>query len=90
MTCNVEISKFKKNAILFRDENGKIICLTKEEFLKEQNDKIKDLEFKLEQKTNELNAFKEKVEIQLEEKTKQIDAHLNAIHEFISIMKGGK
>jgi hypothetical protein len=88
MQCNLEISKLKKNAVLYRDETGKIICLTKDEFLKEHDGRIKQLEEKWTLKVQELNNMKKKFEEEWELKKLEMTAFQKGIYEFIEIMKG--
>ena len=89
MTCNVEISGLKKNAILYVNEKGKVISITKEEFLKEHSQEIKDLKFEWEQKNAALNLAEEKRQKEFDEKMKKVDEYLKSIYDFINIMKGG-
>lgn len=88
MQCNLEISKLKKNAVLYRDETGKIVCLSKDEFLKEHDLRIKELELSWEQKNIQLNLMKEKIEKEWEDKKTEIEEYKKAIYDFINIMKG--
>ena len=88
MQCNLEISKLKKNAVLYRDETGKIICLTKDEFLKEHDGRIKQLEEKWTLKVQELDNMKKKFEEEWEQKKLEISEFQKGIYEFIEIMKG--
>ena len=88
MQCNLEISKLKKNAVLYRDETGKIICLSKDEFLKEHDGRIKQLEEKWTLKVQELDKMKEKFEEEWEQKKLEMMAFQKGIYEFIEIMKG--
>lgn len=89
MQCNLEISKLKKNAVLYRDETGKIVCLSKDEFLKEHDLRIKELELSWEQKNIQLNQMKEKIEEEWKDKKVEIEEYKKAIYDFINIMKGG-
>ena len=88
MQCNLEISKLKKNAVLYRDETGKIICLSKDEFLKEHDGRIKQLEEKWTLKVLELDNMKKKFEEEWEQKKLEMMAFQKGIYEFIEIMKG--
>ena len=88
MNCNLEISKLKKNAVLYRDETGKIICLTKDEFLKEHDGRIKQLEEKWTLKAQELDNMKKKFDQEWEKKKLEISDFTKAIYDFIEIMKG--
>lgn len=88
MQCNLEISKLKKNAVLYRDETGKIICLSKDEFLKEHDGRIKQLEDKWTLKVQELDNMKKKFEQDWEQKKLEMMAFQKGIYEFIEIMKG--
>jgi hypothetical protein len=88
MQCNLEISKLKKNAVLYRDETGKIICLSKDEFLKEHDGRIKQLEEKWTLKVQELDNMKKKFEEEWEQKKLEISEFQKGIYEFIEIMKG--
>lgn len=88
MQCNLEISKLKKNAVLYRDETGKIICLSKDEFLKEHDGRIKQLEGKWTLKVQELDNMKKKFEEEWEQKKLEMMAFQKGIYEFIEIMKG--
>lgn len=88
MQCNLEISKLKKNAVLYRDETGKIICLSKDEFLKEHDGRIKQLEEKWTLKVQELDNMKKKFDEEWEQKKLEMMAFQKGIYEFIEIMKG--
>lgn len=88
MQCNLEISKLKKNAVLYRDETGKIICLSKDEFLKEHDGRIKHLEEKWTLKVQELDNMKKKFEEEWELKKFEMMQFQKGIYEFIEIMKG--
>ena len=90
MTCNVEISGLKKNAILYLNEKGKVISVSKEEFLKEHSQEIKNLKFEWEQKNAALNLAEEKRQEEFNKKMQQVEEYLKSIYDFISIMKGGK
>lgn len=88
MDCNLEISKFEKDAVLYRDQNGKIICVKKEEFLKPYLDEIKNLKLEVECCKNNFELFKLSTQKELDEKISKINIHLAAIRSFIEIMKG--
>jgi hypothetical protein len=88
MQCNLEISKLKKNAVLYRDETGKIICLSKDEFLKEHDGRIKQLEEKWTLKVQELDNMKKKFEEEWDLKKFEMMEFQKGIYEFIEIMKG--
>lgn len=88
MQCNLEISKLKKNAVLYRDETGKIICLSKDEFLKQHDGRIKQLEEQWILKVQELDNMKKKFEKEWELKKSEITEFQQAIYKFIEIMKG--
>lgn len=88
MQCNLEISKLKKNAVLYRDETGKIICLSKDEFLKEHDGRIKQLEEKWTLKVQELDNMKRKFEEEWDLKKFEMMEFQKGIYEFIEIMKG--
>lgn len=88
MQCNLEISKLKKNAVLYRDETGKIICLSKDEFLKQHDGRIKQLEEQWTLKVQELDNMKKKFEKEWEKKKLEITEFQQAIYKFIEIMKG--
>lgn len=88
MQCNLEISKLKKNAVLYRDETGKIICLSKDEFLKVHDGRIKQLEEKWTLKVQELDNMKKKFEEEWDLKKFEMMQFQKGIYEFIEIMKG--
>ena len=88
MQCNLEISKLKKNAVMYRDDTGKIICLSKDEFLKEHDGRIKQLEEKWTLKVQELDNMKKKFEEEWDLKNFEMMQFQKGIYEIIEIMKG--
>ena len=89
MTCNLEIGQLKKNAVLYRNENGKVVCVSKEEFLKEHDLKIKQLQLEWEQKNLQLEYKQKQFDEEWAKAKAEIEEYKKSIYDFINIMKGG-
>ena len=88
MICDIEVSKLKPDSVLYRDAKGKIICVTKEEFLKEHNDKISEIARDFANLKNDTEKFEKSITGQISSQNERIDKLSNTILEFINIMKG--
>ena len=88
MMCDIEISKLKPNSVLYRDEKGKIICVTKEEFLKEHNSKIAEILNEFENLKNNTLEFQKSITSEISRQNERIEAMQQALRDFIEIMKG--
>ena len=88
MICDIEISKLKPNSVLYRDANGKIICVTKEEFLKELKNEIGDNSKEIEGIKNYTEETRKLITAEISSQNKRIDKLSNTLLEFINIMKG--
>lgn len=88
MMCDIEISKLKPDSVLYRDANGKIICITKEEFLKEHNSKIAEISNEFENLKNNTLEFQKSITSEILRQNERIEAMQQALLDFIEIMKG--
>lgn len=60
MQVDLDIKKLSNNSVLYR-ENGKIVCVPKEEFLKEQTAEISSLTFKIEKLESLFNKLQKTI-----------------------------
>ena len=88
MICDIEISKLKPDSVLYRDANGKIICVTKKEFLKEHALEIAEISNKFENLKNNTLDFQKSITGEILRQNERIDKLSQSLLDFIKIMKG--
>ena len=88
MICDIEISQLKPNSVLYRDDKGKIICVTKKEFLKEHALEIAEISNEFENLKNNTIDFQKSITGEISRQNERIDAMQQALLDFIEIMKG--
>lgn len=88
MICDIEISKLKPDSVLFRDEKGKFICMTKEEFLKEFKNEIADFSNEINNLKNYTEETRKLITGEILRQNERIDKLSQSLLDFIKIMKG--
>ena len=88
MQVDIDIKEMKPNSVLYRNEKGQFICVSKEEFLKEFKNEILDFSNEIANLKSNTENFKKSITGQISNQNKRIAKLSSAILDFIKIMKG--
>ena len=88
MIVDFDVKSLEPNSVLYRDENGKIICVPKEKFLKEYNDEIASLRTEVANGISRIEKLEKSIVGQISNQNKRIDQLSQTIRNFVKIMKG--
>ena len=74
MIVDFDVKLMKPDSVLYRDKNGKIICVPKEEFLKEHNSKIAEILNEFENLKNNTLNFQKSITSEILRQNERIEA----------------
>lgn len=88
MIVDFDVNSLEPNSVLYRNENGKIICVPKEKFLKEYQDEIASLRVDVANGISRIEKLEKSIVGQILSQNERIDQIAQTIKNFVKIMKG--
>ena len=88
MIVDFDVKSMKPDSVLYRDKNGKIICVPKDEFLKEYHAEISSLRVEVANGISRIENLEKSIVGQISSQNERIDQLSQTIKDFVNIMKG--
>jgi hypothetical protein len=88
MIVDFDVKSMKTDSVLYRDKNGKIICVPKDEFLKEYYDEISSLRVEVANGISRIENLEKSIVGEISSQNERIDQLSQTIKDFVNIMKG--